>query len=471
MPDFLVGDDKDTAVRLDSALSLAKPDLQLRDAYYETRQVVKFLGVTLPEQMRELMVVVGTCNMVVSALEERLDVEGFRTRNQASDETMMWDWWQANDLDEESVLAHQDALALGRAYLCNGVNEDGSPLITVESPMEMIHETNPRTRRPWAAWRRWSQPYSFATQGKGEYATLYLGGRTLQLSQGERGAWVVDDTDPHGLPVMVTPMVYRRRLHGPLGRSYIDEAMGLTDAICRAVTNAQAATELLAAPTRYALGVKREDMKDGKGNQLTPWQFYLGAIWTTANENAKVGQFTAADLRNFDTIISTYHRLLAGLYGLPLRYFGADTANPPSAEGIRADEARLVKQAERQQRAFGGAWERAMRLSALTAGDDDPRYASLETRWRNAATPTEAQTTDAVTKLWASGRYPTKAGYEDMGISDVRIGELLAQLKAEQEDPLFAALGRAPAADPQPAQDPTAGHAPDVTDAAAAPVG
>ena len=458
MPDFLSDDDKAIADRLNGALSAAKPELELRDAYYETRQVVAFLGVTLPEQMRDLMVVVGTCNMVVSALEERLDVEGFRTRDSADDDRQLWDLWQANDLDEESVLAHQDALVFGRSYLCNGVNDDGSPLITVESPLELIHEADPRTRKPRAAWRRWKQPYDFATQSQGEFATLYLPGRTLQLSQAERGQWVIDDQDPHGLDVLVTPLVYRRRLHRPGGRSHIDEAMGLTDAICRAVTNAQAATELLAAPTRYALGIKREEMKDKDGRPMTPWEFYLGAIWTTANENAKVGQFAAADLRNFDTIISTYHKLLAGLYGLPIRYFGSDTANPPSAEGIRADEARLVKQAERQQRAFGGAYERSMRLAAQTiaGGDLDPKLLSLETRWRDAATPTKAQTTDAVTKLWATGRYPTRAGYEDMGLSDVRIGEILTQLKDEQTDPILAALGQpaAPApADPQ-AQDP-----------------
>jgi hypothetical protein len=47
--------------------------------------------------------------------------------------------WQYNDLDEQQSLAHTDALALGRSYLCLGTNPDDPefPLVTIESPLEM----------------------------------------------------------------------------------------------------------------------------------------------------------------------------------------------------------------------------------------------------------------------------------------------------------------------------------------------
>ena len=478
----LSDDEKDVFGRLSGALSAAKApvvadlgmrSLDLLDQYYEGYQRVAMLGITLPEQMRGLETVINWPATVVDALEHRLDVEGFRTRDSASDDAALWGLWQANDLDEESQRAHQDALVYGRSYVVVGADDDGDPVVTVESAHEMVHETDPRTRRPRAALRRWSDPYSFARQAAGEYATLFLPGLTVQLDRGERGQWQEADRATHDLgEVMVTPLVYGRREKRPLGRSFMLPALGMADAVCRAVTNAQAATELLAVPTRWALGVKPEDMVDSAGKPIPAWQFYLGAIWTSANADAEMGQFPAADLRNFDVIISTHAKLLAGLYGLPIRYFGEATSNPPSEGSIVADESRLIKRAERTAKTFGGAWERALRLAAWVADGRDPKtLASLETRWRDPATPTRAQTTDAVTKLWQTGRYPTRAGLEDMGKSAVQIDQIMAQLKAEQEDPLFAALGKAPAADPQPAQESPAEPPQDVTDADAAPVG
>jgi hypothetical protein len=119
----------------------------------------------------------------------------------------------------------------------------------------------------------------------------------------------------------------------------------------------------------------------------------------------------------------------------------------------------LVKRAERRQRAFGGTWERVMRTVRVFQGlPDEPDMSRMETLWRDAATPTRAQATDAVVKLWSTNRYPTEAGLEDLGNSQTRVKKLMSQLDAEASDPVTAALlaGRqqatpGPAAQPEPA--------------------
>ena len=96
--------------------------------------------------------------------------------------------------------------------------------------------------------------------------------------------------------------------------------------------------------------------------------------------------------------------------GLPPHYFGWSDANPASADAIRSAETRLVKRAERRQRSFGEAWEEVMRLGYIvTRGQLPDGAVMLETVWRDPATPTVAQTADALTKLAVGLQIPPRA--------------------------------------------------------------
>src|SRR5690242_742416 len=111
-------------------------DLSLHNAYYDGEVRLAAVGISLPPQMQMLTTVINWPRMYVDSLEERLDVEGFRVADAAGLDDRLWDWWQANNLDDESTLAHIEALVTGRAYIVVGVNDDDpeTPLITVESP-------------------------------------------------------------------------------------------------------------------------------------------------------------------------------------------------------------------------------------------------------------------------------------------------------------------------------------------------
>src|SRR5205085_1752590 len=106
--------------------------------------------------------------------------------------------WQDNDLDEESQMGHVDALVMKRSYVTVGTNDEDadSPLVSVESPLEMFALIDPRTRRVRAALRRWSEEYNAATQLPQRFATLYLPDRTVWLDQGPQG-WREMGRDEH----------------------------------------------------------------------------------------------------------------------------------------------------------------------------------------------------------------------------------------------------------------------------------
>jgi hypothetical protein len=446
----LSDDEAATLTRLKNRLGMCRPDLDLLNAYYEGMQRLTSLGLAVPPALRQFVTMVNWPRVTVDAIEERLDLEGFRlaTADRADDE--MERIWQANDLDEEAQLAHLDALVFGRSYATVGSNEADSqtPLIAVESPLEMLAERDPRTREVTAAARFTGGVSTLGTatvSGSSQVvsATLYLPDVTIWLTGSQQGSrWEEVDRDEHRLgAVPVVPLINRGRLTQRDGVSEIVDVMPLTDAAARALTNAQVATEVAAIPQRWVAGMSKGDFADQNGNPLPAWQAYFGAVWATEAADAKFGQFSAADLGNFTRIVDHYAQQVSGLTGIPMRYFGQNTANPPSAEGIKADEARLVKTCERRQQAWSGSWEQVMRLvRRLVDGDWDPTLKQLEALWRDPSTPTLAQAADAAVKLHAEGVLPTEAVWEDLGYSPARQAKLRQQFAEQRQDPILASL-------------------------------
>ncbi|GIF14797.1 phage portal protein [Actinoplanes teichomyceticus] len=456
-------DQKELLGRLYVKVRRAERRNRVLGAYYDGEQRVEQLGLAIPPELRRFLTIVAWPGTYVDAIAERVTLEGFELPDATEADEDLWRIWQENNLDRESKLAHLEALKFGRAFVVVGAGDAdtpdapsaeggdddrprdaATPLITVESSNEMAVELSPRTRQPIAAAK-------FYTDDGVAYATLYLPDVTIWLER-SNAAWTEVDRDEHELGVVpVVPLTHRERLSQRDGRSAMTRIIGLTDATARALTNAQIATEALAVPQRYVVGAQPDDFKDKDGNVLTAWEAYFGAVWALKNKDAKIGSLTAADLANFSGIVNHYAALVSGVTGLPMRYLGQATTNPPSAEGILADESRLIKQVEDFETGAEAAWERVQQIAArFRDGEWDPRLRQMETQWRSAATPTRAQQADAAVKLVQAGILPVEAAWVDLGYSAAR-RKKLAEMRAAElaRDPLREiAAGLTP---PQPA--------------------
>ncbi|MYT30477.1 MULTISPECIES: phage portal protein [unclassified Streptomyces] len=442
--------------------SLHDGGLDVLGRYYDADRYMRSIGLNVPPGYEDLRTVIAWPAQAADTIEERLDVEGIRTSASGAPSEVLWNIWQASGLDEESQLAHADALIYGRSYVVVGTDHGGAPVITVESPLWMAHERDPLTRQVRAAARFVQDPREvdlpqYARSTTTVAASLFLPGQTVQVvrdSGGEAGGWVVVDRDVHGMPqIPVVPLVNRPRVSDRAGRSEMLRVIPVADACCRAITNMQIATEFQAVPQRYILGASREDFEDADGNQIPAWEAYLGRVWALANDQAKAGQFPAAELHNFAEAITTYGKIAASLQGVPLSYFAVGADNPSSADAIRAEEARLVKACERRQRAFGGPWEQVMRLAIWIAeGGTLPQgVENLAMVWRDPATPTMAAKADYVSKMISTGVFPPAYGPEALGLpvsEQERIAELWRQ--ADPASRLAASLDRASRAPTQP---------------------
>lgn len=416
---------RDVRGRRDPKRGVKTMGFEALDAYYDGEQRLEQLGLAVPADLRDFTTIVAWPGTYIDSVVDRCIVEGFRLSGAPEADKGLWEVWQANDMDTESPMARIDAGVFGRSYYCVGTNDedDEIPLVTVESPLQMTHEWSNRERRVTSAARFYTDDDGPA---KVRRATLYADNLTRWLIMGKNGWEDEQDPDEHGMPCPVVPWVHGQRTHNRYGRSSIGRIVSLTDAAARALTNAQVATEVMALPQRYAAGVSQADFKDPEtGEALTAWESYFGAVWATGQKDAKFGQFSAADLANFKTIVGLYAQLVAGVTGLPMRFLGQLSDNPPSADGIRADESRLVKACEQANTGEAGALERVMSLVHMfQTGEEDKAFRSMETVHRDPNTPTVAQVADATVKKYQSGIISRRQARRDLGYSPVQISNM-----------------------------------------------
>lgn len=453
--------------RLYAKLLQERPKLKIYDDYYEGEQPLRFMSPMLKKELGDRIteIVVEWPRLAVEAYDNRLDIEGFRFAGSDSSDEELWRVWQANDGDFISQQGHQEHLALSRsaAIVGNNPDEPDTPVITVESPFDTIHEDDPASHDTRYGLKTW------ALEDRTRFLSIYYPGGRVTWRR-ERGEWVVDSTDEDDFKlVRLVPLVHQPRMlgrHRPgrfdqrLGRSIFHSIIPLADATNKLVTDMMVSAEFHAMPRRWAVGLSEKDFLDEEtGEQLSTWEMIAGRIWASENKDVKMGQFNEADLTNFHSSIKLLAQMVSQLLSLPPDYLAFGGQNPPSADAIRASERQQVKKAERIQRSLGTRWERVQRLVLLTQGKADTDAAKqIETLWRDASTPTVAQQADALVKLVGakdgSGRsiVPVQQAREDLGYTKTQQDRMADWDKQDSARAVSAAVQAAAEAAGQPAQ-------------------
>ena len=430
----------------------------LKENYYEGKNRLKDLNISIPPSLKMVDAVVGWPGTAVDVLEERLDFEGFI----GADNLGLNEIYRANELDLESGLGHKDALIYGISYVFVGAGREGepNPLITIESPKRATAIYDLRSRRISAA--------LLVNSGhKGEILTgsLYLPNETIYFEAYEK-TFIETFRDVHLLGrVPVAPLVNNPRSGDPHGRSEITRGLrSITDSALRTLLGAEVAREFYSSPQRYVLGADEETFTDSDGNPLDRWKAILGRLQIlpyNADDGVmpQVGQFTANSPAPYFDQIRAYAQLAAAETAMPASYFGIQTDNPASADAIRQMEARLIKRAERRQRQFGRTWSEIAKLALLVRDGEIPaEAANVRPVWRDAATPTRAAAADEVVKMIQTGVFlpDSEITYNRLGLSDSDkavlknekriarsqnlVGNLAAAAQAATQDPQVADL-------------------------------
>lgn len=389
-------------------------------SFYEGSFVAQQFGISIPPSMQGVLTPVGWGGTAVDALEERLDWQGWHSD---VDDFGLSEVYNANSLDVESGLTHIDSLVFGVTFVAAGTGLEGepNPLVTSHSPLTMTGMWDRRTRRLASA-------VAVDGTGDGKTVTTYLLGVTSTYEM-RNGVWIVVDRDQHRLPRIPVVMVPNRiRGSRETGRSELTKPIRYyCEAAARTLLGMEVSREFYNAPKIAGLNIDEAMFQDEAGNPVNQWTAIMGRTWMVPPSDdpdaakPEIVHIPAASPAPYLEQIKGYATYVASEAAIPVSQFGFSTDNPPSADAIRASEARLVKRAERRQTAFGRAWHEVGALALLIRDGEVP--ADYNTRvtekWRDASTPTRAAAADEATKLIGAGVLPPDSSvtYDRVGLN------------------------------------------------------
>lgn len=445
-------------LKLCKELDKRQTDISQNDAYYcgdhnlafATPKFREAFGLTLNAFSD------NWCALICDAVDERLDVQGFRYGDKQEGDDKAWAIWQANNLDALSQMGHLESFIKGESFVSvwYDPSNTSTPVITIEDATQCIvkFEQGSQTKRA-AALKRWLDDDGFY------YATVYLPdglykyqsasksqtsgtlATTTQLTWVERD--VLDEVWPLPNPLGVVPIVPLRNKPRLMtgGVSEIADIIPVQDATNKLITDMLVASEFGAAPQRWATGMTVP--KDPTtGTPLPVFSKLVDRIWLSSNKDTNFGQFQPLNIDVFVKGIEMLVQHLASRSRTPPHYFYL-SGQFPSGEAIKSAETGLVSKAKRRMKHFGEAWEEVMRLAFIIKRDKGrSQERAQETIWADAETRSESEHSDALIKRRALG-VPLQQLWQDIGYSPQQIERFMAQLAEEAKlglipDPLAA---------------------------------
>lgn len=415
--------------RLKKSLDARRQFIDLMSRYYEgdhplpiAHERARQAFVRLLRQSRA-----NWTGLVVDATAERLHVEGFRLAADQTADDAAWGLWQANELDADSELVHNEALVCGESYVTVWANpaDPEVPLITPEHPAQMIVEPDRMNRRVTAAALKvWQDDWSGGT-----FATLYLPDGIWKFFQKTKnGKWEPREdflANPLGQVPVVAFRNRARLLTG--GRSEIADVTDIQDRINKTLFDRLMAGEYASFRQRWATGLALSD--DADGNPVEPFNPGVDRLWIAEDDNVEFGEFSATDLTPYIRAVESDVQQLAAISRTPPHYLLGEIVNA-SGDALKAAEAGLAAKARSRTRHFGEAWEKVIQLAFMVLDDPRGKVSDGEVLWRDVETRTEGERVDALVKMRTLG-VPLEALWARWGASPQEIEQWKGQQVAE----------------------------------------
>jgi hypothetical protein len=434
--------------RLYDQLKKQRSTFELYDAYY--RGEPPRLP-WLPEQARDefarLLALTKSnyMGLVVDAMVERQQIEGFRVGDTQAADKPTWAIWQANNMDAASDQVLLEAAIGGCSFMLVAPPVDGGqPLIYAEHPTQATVAYEPGTsRRVRAAGLKvWLDDWT-----GNQMATLYLPTEIYKFQAPAKSGAITDprwerrevrgERWPAPNPLGQVPLVEiannPRLLTG--GVSEIHDVVHVQDRICKTLADRLMTQDFGAFPQKWAKGYPTEDA-DGNPNRID-----IGRDRMVTSDAAETmfGQWDAAPLDPYSKAKQEDVKDIASRTRTPAQYLLGEMSNV-NGETLKASESGLVSKVRQRNRTAGEGVEETARLARKAAGIGGGDE-SLETIWRNPEFRTEGELVDALTKMATLG-VPEEALWERWGASQVEIDRWRKLREQEAERDPVGALSR-----------------------------
>ncbi|MGO2114359.1 phage portal protein [Corynebacterium casei] len=399
-------------------LDNAQPKVAYRDMYLTGSQPLRFMSDKVDEKLMRFNS--NLAKVAVRSVANRIRLKDVTAQVDGRDVSEVARRL-VRDADLPMVMQSilMEALGLGSAYLLVWVDEFGRPVVTGESARHMAVERDPITNSVFEAVKRWQSVDANGVVTE-EHVVHYTRTRIVHLSRTKTEGKLsfrsaVDN--PLGV-VPVVPLINIERIGDPVGGSVIDDLAPLVDALNKLIVDMMVASEATSKPKRFATGVVLEDddeggfiaddgfsVDDGEPEILdeapgvkAPFKDSDG-MWVSEQSEAKFGQLPGADLKGYQTAVDIIVQQIMAVTSLPAHMVGITTANPSTAEALRASEVSLSDNAKDRMKVINRPLEWAIRLLVAIAQGVPPNRVTVDLEWEDTATRSIAQEADAASKL------------------------------------------------------------------------
>ncbi len=327
-----------------------------RYEYYEMKNLPLDPSPLIPTHMKgAYRSILGWCSKAVDSLADRLMFDGFEEDTDYFNMNNIFDMNNKDIMFDNAILG---ALISACDFIYISADENGFPRLQVIDGGNATGILDPITNmlvEGYAVLERdnLDNPITEA---------YFVAGQTDIITRGNHKV-VTESFTNNALYPLLVPIIYRPDSKRPFGHSRISRAcMDLMDKARNTVTRAEVSAEFYAFPQKWVVGLSQD------AEPMDAWKATVSSMlqFTKDDEGQHpiVGQFATASMTPHQEQLKMYASAFAGETGLTVGDLGFETANPTSAEAIKASHENLRLLARKAQRTFGTGFLNAGYLAA-----------------------------------------------------------------------------------------------------------
>lgn len=334
-------------------LNQKRQRVNLRYKYYDMKNYTRDFGISTPPELRAFNSSLGWCAKAVDSLADRVVFNEFR-----NDILAMNEIYQMNNPDILFRSAELSAMIAGCAfiYIQPAEKKNKAPLMQVidgANATGIIDTVTGLLKEGYAVLER-------DQYGVVKTEAYFLPNETQIHYKGKSYMDIIRHEVAY--PLLV-PVIYRPGAKRPFGHSRISRAcMSLMSSAIRTVKRSEISAEFFSYPQKWVTGLSEDNEIADK------WRASMATlIAITKDEDGDkptFGQFMQQSMTPHVDHLKMFASMFAGETGLTLDDLGFPTANPSSADAIKAAHDSLRLTARAAQCSFGSGFRNAGYLAA-----------------------------------------------------------------------------------------------------------
>lgn len=363
----------------------------------------------------------GICSLIVTAVAERLRVDGIKPDSgEPSTDARWWSWWQASGLDARQQLVYRDALALADGYVLVTPNGD-MPRLTVESPLNLYVDL--RDDDPLLV--------DVAVKRVGKMGWLYTDEAIWHLVKNDRSVlgWdIAGDPVVHGMGECPLVRFPNRLDSAGRSQSELAEVAATQARINQTLFDRLLVQKFASWRILGVTGITLEE--DDEGNKVPPFRPSIDNLLVAEEPDARFTSLQSSSFSEHQEAVESDIKHAGAVTQTPPHLLAPGSISNVSAEALVALEAGLASKVRSRQLEWGESWERSIRLAGRTVGEQVPD--GIEVLWANLEARSQAQVVDATMKLRSIG-LPLRYLLERLGLTPAQIEAVQAEVAREAQ--------------------------------------